>query len=128
MIDIDHFKMVNDIHGHHRGDYALETLADILRISKRNADVLARIGGEEFIMFLPDTDITGAAILAERIRNSVQNFPFEEIGRMTVSLGVTEFSNTDTNESILKRVDSALYKAKERGRNRCEVIGGLEFK
>ena len=126
MIDIDHFKMVNDIHGHHRGDYALETLADLLRIAKRNADVLARIGGEEFIMFLPDTGISGASILAERIRSSVQTFPFVEIGTMTISLGITEFNNTDTNESILKRVDSALYKAKERGRNRCEVIGGLE--
>ena len=127
MIDIDHFKLVNDVHGHHRGDYALETLADILRVSKRNADVIARIGGEEFIMFLPDTDISGAYTLAERIRNSVESFPFEEIGRMTVSLGVTEFINTDDNDSILKRVDSALYKAKERGRNRSEVIGGLEI-
>lgn len=126
MLDIDHFKNVNDTYGHRRGDYALQTLADVVRKCKRNADVLARIGGEEFIVLLPDTSLSDAIQLAERMRKSVESFVFEEIGRMTISLGVTEFLMTDQKEDILKRVDSALYLAKGNGRNRCEVIEGEE--
>lgn len=126
MLDIDHFKLVNDTFGHRRGDYALKTLADVVLKSKRNADVLARIGGEEFIILLPDTGLSDAGRLAERIRKNVEDFSFEEIGKMTVSLGVTEFTQTDNQESILKRVDSALYLAKENGRNRCEILRGEE--
>jgi diguanylate cyclase (GGDEF)-like protein len=126
MLDIDHFKLVNDTYGHRRGDYALKTLAEVVRKSKRNADVLARIGGEEFILLLPDTRLSDASRLAERVRKSVEDFPFEEIGKLTVSLGVTEFTQTDNHESILKRVDSALYLAKANGRNRCEALGGEE--
>lgn len=124
MLDIDHFKVVNDTYGHRRGDYALKTLAEVVVKAKRNADVLARIGGEEFIILLPDTGLSDAGRIAERIRRSVEDFSFEEIGKLTVSLGVTAFTPSDHNESLLKRVDSALYLAKENGRNRCEVIGG----
>ena len=127
MLDIDRFKRVNDTYGHRRGDYALKTLAEVVRKAKRNADVLARIGGEEFIILLPDTSLSDAGQLAERVRKSVEDFPFEEIGKLTISLGVTEFTQTDNHESILKRVDSALYLAKENGRNRCEVLGGEEI-
>lgn len=126
MMDIDHFKNVNDTYGHRRGDYALKALAETVLKSKRNMDVLARIGGEEFILLLPDTQLQAAILLAERIRKSVEEFPFEEIGRMTISLGVTEFDSTDTKENILKRVDSALYQAKGNGRNRWEAIGGKQ--
>lgn len=126
MFDIDHFKVVNDTYGHRRGDYALKALADTVKQLIRNADVLARIGGEEFIILVPDAKLSEAALLAERIRMEVERFPFEQIGKMTISLGITEFNYTDNTETILKRVDSALYKAKENGRNRCEVIGGLE--
>lgn len=126
MFDIDHFKLVNDTYGHRRGDYALKSLADVVRKSKRNADVLARVGGEEFIVLLPDTKLIDATQLAERIRKNVEDFAFEEIGKMTISLGVTEFNQDDNKESILKRVDSALYQAKGNGRNRCEVSGGEE--
>jgi len=124
MLDIDHFKLVNDTYGHRRGDYALKTLAEVVLESKRNADVLARVGGEEFIVLLPDTNLSDAMQLAERIRKNVENFTFEEIGRMTISLGVTEFNQADNKDRILKRVDSALYKAKDNGRNRCEMIEG----
>jgi len=127
MLDIDHFKLVNDTYGHRRGDYALKTLADVVQKSKRNADVLARVGGEEFIVLLPDTKLPDAMKLAERMRKNVEDYTFEEIGRMTISLGVTEFNQTDNKELILKRVDSALYKAKDNGRNRCEVIEGEEY-
>lgn len=126
MFDIDHFKLVNDTYGHRRGDYALKTLAETVLKSKRNADVLSRIGGEEFIILLPDTQLSDASRLAERIRENVEAFPFEEIGKLTISLGVTAFTQVDNSESILKRVDSALYLAKENGRNRCEVLGGEE--
>lgn len=126
MFDIDHFKKVNDTYGHHRGDYALKTLAAVVRKCKRSSDVLARIGGEEFIILLPDTGITYAVELAERIRKSVEVYSFEEIGKMTVSLGVTEFLQTDNKDSILKRVDSAMYLAKDKGRNRWESIGNEE--
>jgi diguanylate cyclase (GGDEF)-like protein len=126
MLDIDHFKLVNDRFGHNRGDYALKTLADVVLKCKRNADVLARIGGEEFIVLLPDTGLQDAGLLAERIRKSVEDFTFEEIGKMTISLGVTEFIQKDNKESLLKRVDTALYLAKSNGRNRYEIIGGRE--
>jgi diguanylate cyclase (GGDEF)-like protein len=124
MLDIDHFKNVNDTYGHRRGDYALKTLAEVVLKSKRNADVLARIGGEEFVILLPDTALSDAGRIAERVRKSVEDFHFEEIGKLTVSLGVTEFTPADNQESILKRVDSALYLAKGNGRNRCEILGG----
>lgn len=124
MLDIDHFKHVNDTYGHRRGDYALKTLAEVVLKSKRNADVLARIGGEEFIILLPDTGVSDAGRIAERVRKSVEDYHFEEIGKLTVSVGVTEFTQTDNMETILKRVDSALYLAKENGRNRCEVLRG----
>ncbi len=123
MFDIDHFKRVNDTYGHHRGDYVLKTLAAVVRKCKRGSDVLARIGGEEFIVLLPDTGLNHAVELAERIRTNVESYPFEEIGKITVSLGVTEFRQTDSNESIMKRVDSAMYLAKNNGRNRWEAIG-----
>ncbi len=126
MLDIDHFKLVNDTYGHRRGDYALKTLTEVVLKSKRNADVLARIGGEEFIILLPDTGLSDAERLAERVRKSVEDFSFEEIGTMTVSLGVTEFTQEDDQDSILKRVDSALYLAKENGRNRYEILEGEE--
>lgn len=122
MFDIDRFKLVNDTYGHRRGDYALRALSDLVRNTKRNMDVLARIGGEEFIILLPDTGISEASRMAERIRSKVEEFSFEEIGKITISLGVTQFREGDTNERIMKRVDTALYKAKENGRNRIEII------
>lgn len=126
MLDIDHFKLINDTYGHRRGDYALKTLAETVQNCKRNTDVLARVGGEEFLILLPDTKLPDAIQLAERIRKCVEKFPFEEIRKMTISLGVTEFKQTDHKESLLQRVDSAMYQAKENGRNRWEAIGGEE--
>ncbi len=126
MLDIDHFKLVNDTYGHNRGDYALTDLAAVVGKMKRNSDVLARVGGEEFMMILSDTELADAARIAERIRKAVDEHSFDEIGEMTVSLGVTEFTQGDDKNSILKRVDSALYRAKANGRNRCEIIGSEE--
>lgn len=126
MLDIDNFKNVNDTYGHRRGDYALKTLVEVVKKDKRNADVLARIGGEEFIILLPDTKLSNASLLAERIRRNIEEYPFEEIGKLTVSFGATEFTPSDNSDSILRRVDSALYLAKENGKNRCEALRGEE--
>lgn len=124
MYDIDHFKIVNDTYGHRRGDSTLKTLTEVVQKCKRNADVIARIGGEEFIILLPDTTSEDAFLLATRIRKTVEDYPFEEIGRLTISLGITDFVVTDSKDTLLGRVDAALYKAKENGRNRCELIEG----
>jgi diguanylate cyclase (GGDEF)-like protein len=124
MFDIDHFKHVNDTYGHRRGDTTLKTLTEVVQKCKRNADVLARVGGEEFILLLPDTGSEDAFLLATRIRKAVEDYPFEEIGSLTISLGITDFVVSDDKDKILTRVDAALYKAKENGRNRCELVEG----
>lgn len=122
MFDIDHFKHVNDTYGHDMGDYALITLSEIIQNSIRKSDVLSRIGGEEFMVLLPDTDVNNAFHLAERIRLNTESFEFNQIGNINLSIGITEFRIDDSNDSIVKRVDTALYLAKSNGRNRCEII------
>jgi len=122
MMDIDHFKKVNDTYGHDIGDYALKTLTEIILNSIRKSDVLTRIGGEEFTILLPDTDLKNAIDLAEKIRTNTENYIFNEIGQMTISLGLTEFKEQDSSEIIMKRTDNALYLAKAKGRNRCEIM------
>ena len=122
MLDLDHFKVVNDRFGHPTGDRVLQGVVQCLQDELRGADVLGRWGGEEFIAFLPHTDAEEAAGLAERIRQSVAGIPFEEVGRVTVSLGVTELEAGQTRSAMLKRLDNALYQAKEEGRNRVVTL------
>jgi diguanylate cyclase len=113
VVDIDHFKDLNDQHGHQHGDQMLRDLTDLLKGALRAADILARYGGDEFVVVMPQTDLTGAATLGERLRLEVERgAPF------TVSVGVTSANATDTPESIFKRADTALYDAKSGGRNR----------
>ncbi|WP_457568385.1 GGDEF domain-containing protein [Desulfurobacterium sp.] len=121
MFDIDHFKRVNDAFGHDAGDRVLKKITSIVKDSIRKVDTLVRWGGEEFIIFLPNTDKNGAAVLAEKIRKKVENTVFDEVGRVTVSFGVTQLERKDTVDELLKRVDRVLYKAKRLGRNRVEV-------
>jgi two-component system, cell cycle response regulator len=124
MIDIDHFKRVNDTHGHLVGDDVLRTIASVLRHEVRSADVVARYGGEEFVVVLPETDHAGAIVFAERIRERIERETFgEENGvhlRLTTSIGVAAFpaSGVDRAEELLARADAALYRAKAEGRNR----------
>ncbi len=119
--DLDHFKKVNDDFGHLIGDEVLEKLASIVSSTNRNADIFARYGGEEFIILTPETDLTGALIEAERIRNDIEKYDFKTAGHITCSFGVTEFiAESDTVDKLLDRVDKALYRAKEHGRNRVE--------
>jgi diguanylate cyclase (GGDEF)-like protein/PAS domain S-box-containing protein len=122
MFDIDHFKMVNDTYGHAVGDYVLQALTQIVKLDLRETDYLVRWGGEEFVIIAPDTDIKRAEILAERVRKSAEEYKFESVGTVTVSFGVTQFTKEDTEDSLIKRTDDALYCAKRLGRNRVEVI------
>ena len=122
MLDIDHFKAVNDTYGHAVGDYVLKTLSQIARKNMRDIDYLIRWGGEEFLVIALDTDLRGAEVLAEKIRKAIENYNFEKVGRVTVSFGVTQFKQDDTEDPFMKRADDALYQAKEKGRNRVETV------
>ena len=117
MLDIDHFKPVNDTYGHDVGDDVLVTLTQLIQSNLRVPDLLARWGGEEFVIILPDTDMLEARHLAERLRSLIANYRFEVIDQLTVSLGVTTLQPTDDSRSCLKRLDDALYQAKFAGRN-----------
>jgi two-component system cell cycle response regulator len=123
ILDIDHFKAVNDTYGHDIGDSVLKEFATRLKRNVRGVDLACRFGGEEFVVLMPDTDVRQAESIAERVRQSVAERSFEAgAGRMigvTVSAGVTlNESLTDTPETLLKRADVALYRAKREGRNR----------
>jgi diguanylate cyclase len=112
IIDIDHFKELNDQQGHLHGDEILRDLGELLRDASRTVDVIARYGGDEFVMVMPQTELAGAGMLGERLRMKVkQDMPF------TVSVGVTSANNADTPESLFHRADAALYRAKNSGRD-----------
>ncbi len=118
MCDVDHFKQVNDTHGHDRGDHVLVELADRLRSSLRSTDVAYRVGGEEFVLLLPGRDIDDAALVAERVRQAVAATPVAGLP-ITVSAGVTSTRGaTATLSEVLREADRALYAAKAAGRNR----------
>jgi diguanylate cyclase (GGDEF)-like protein len=122
IFDIDHFKKINDQYGHAVGDSVLRTVADIVRENTRKTDYFIRWGGEEFMILSSETNLDKERKLAEKIRQVIENKEFENAGRITVSLGVTECKNIDTVNNFIKRADDALYKAKKIGRNRVEVI------
>jgi len=117
MIDIDHFKNVNDQHGHDVGDDVLVSLAKLMNESLRGTDYLIRFGGEEFIIFLPGASLSTTKDIAERLRQKVEHHIFEIVGRITVSIGVAEYMKSDNKDGFLKRADEKLYQAKEGGRN-----------
>jgi len=123
MIDIDHFKMVNDTYGHRTGDGVLRVVAGIIKKEIRDIDSLARYGGEEFAVILPHTVLSPALEVAERLRAKVEESRFSYKGKqfsVTISLGVGEIQEDDTLESFLQRVDAALYAAKDAGRNQVK--------
>jgi len=127
MGDIDHFKAVNDHFGHHIGDVVLRSVAELMKKNLRQSDYIARWGGEEFTLLLPETKIDVAEMLLNRLRTSIANQVIAEIGRaVTLSFGVTAFTksgaNPDTPDDLLDRVDQALYRSKETGRNKVTKI------
>jgi diguanylate cyclase (GGDEF)-like protein len=121
LFDIDHFKKINDTYGHDKGDYALKTIAEIVRRTLRKSDYIIRWGGEEFLVILPETDLDGAIKVAEKIRSNIENYNFKDIGKVTVSIGVTMLKMGEPLDNAIKRADEALYVAKNKGRNRVEV-------
>lgn len=126
MIDLDHFKNINDNFGHETGDLVLIKLVSALRISMRNYDVISRYGGEEFFIFLPNTDGKSAIAIAERMRTIVEKLQIEiekKVIKITSSFGVSSFENfpfPEDPELLLKWADIALYEAKNKGRNKVE--------
>jgi two-component system, cell cycle response regulator len=123
VLDIDLFKRINDTHGHDAGDEVIKEFAKRVKACTRLIDVVARFGGEEIVVIVPDTPVEGAAAIAERIRQRVQNTPFSihrgtrEVA-ITVSIGVAARQPGDpAAQEMLKRADVALYKAKQNGRN-----------
>ena len=121
ILDIDYFKKVNDSFGHAAGDYVLEAMVSIIGSTIKKRDVLARIGGEEFAILLPDTKIEEAYETAEKVRIAVENYSFREVGKITISLGITEFKKLDNCDCMLRRADKALYNAKSDGRNMSKI-------
>ncbi|KKM97208.1 hypothetical protein LCGC14_1170420 [marine sediment metagenome] len=125
MVDLDHFKYVNDKYGHPCGDSVLTEAVNIITKACRTTDVLGRYGGEEFLLLLPETDTDSARQLAERIRRDIEQHLFcQEDGlevSLTCSIGVTEFQLDQTQASLLQSVDRMLYSAKDSGRNRVVV-------
>ena len=122
-LDIDHFKRVNDSHGHEVGDQALRQLAELMRRCCREGDLLCRTGGEEFLMMLPGASLEVAAVVAERLRVTVQDTPLEPVGAVTISLGVARWDGEAGSEPVetLSEADRALYRAKQEGRNRVVI-------
>lgn len=124
LCDLDHFKAINDSFGHDAGDEVLRHCSRILKQHARKSDYVGRWGGEEFVLFLPHTDVEGALQLAERIRKSIENsliiFNGSQL-KVTTSIGVSSLELDDNLESIIARADDALYSAKATGRNKVEL-------
>lgn len=125
MFDIDHFKQINDTHGHGVGDEILRHLAQRCSRSSRSTDIVCRYGGEEFIILLPETNLEAARLIGERLRKSIMRETFQtDAGKLHIhiSIGVTEAHKQDTLTSLIERADSALYQAKDGGRNRVITV------
>lgn len=122
-LDADHFKRINDELGHHAGDAVLREIATLVGAQVRRSDVLCRWGGEEFMVLVPGTGRDHAAAMAEKIRQGVAAHDFGLILRVTVSIGVGEVAPGETAEAWLRRVDAALYDAKQQGRDRVVAAG-----
>jgi diguanylate cyclase (GGDEF)-like protein len=131
LTDIDFFKKVNDVHGHLAGDEVLRIVSQRLTEGLRDSDILGRYGGEEFLVVLPETDMKGAQVLAERLREAVMATPIDAEGEaltINISLGVTELrDNTAAYAQLIAESDLALYQSKENGRN-CTTLYKPEAK
>nr|WP_275298071.1 sensor domain-containing diguanylate cyclase [Halomonas campisalis] len=117
LFDVDHFKVVNDRHGHDIGDQVLARLAAVVRDNLRESDHLGRWGGEEFLVLATSTDADGARELAERLRSSIAGTDFGQASPVTISIGIADFRQGDTPKTLVKRADDAMYQAKQAGRN-----------
>jgi diguanylate cyclase (GGDEF)-like protein len=128
LLDVDHFKLINDSHGHAVGDAMLGRLGQAVASTIRASDVAARIGGEEFAVLAQHTPLQGARVLAERLRDTIETTSAGVLGpekRVTVSIGVAQLGD-ETGPELLARTDKALYQAKHGGRNCVRVAGEVE--
>ncbi|HLY95589.1 MAG: diguanylate cyclase [Sideroxydans sp.] len=122
MYDLDYFKRVNDSFGHNVGDSVLQAVTSLVKENVRATDVVARWGGEEFMVLMPQSDVQAAREAAEKLRLAIAGHHFDKVSELTASFGVTAFEAQDDLNSLLKRVDDALYRAKEHGRNCVEIM------
>lgn len=124
MIDLDHFKAINDTMGHPMGDIAIKQTAGALLKTMRGSDIVCRYGGEEFLALLPETHLNGAATLAEKVRAAIAAYVFgadDHSFAMTLSIGVAELREGESGGDMIARADAALYRAKQNGRNKVEA-------
>lgn len=127
LVDIDHFKRVNDNFGHEAGDDALRQLSKVLQFGTRGIDTVARIGGEEFALILTETNFSGGIEVAERLRAAISEMDVQGVGRVTASFGVAEFpSSTGDPRELVNVADTAMYEAKRQGRNRVVAAGDAD--
>lgn len=117
LFDIDHFKNVNDTYGHDVGDRVLQSITEVVQESLREIDIIGRYGGEEFLVLFPNTSFEDGQVVCERIRTNVEAFEFEHGNDLTISMGLVVFMENETSDTLFKRLDELLYKAKHNGRN-----------
>jgi diguanylate cyclase (GGDEF)-like protein len=122
ILDIDNFKDFNDAYGHMIGDEVLIKLAQTVNKSVRETDIFARWGGEEFVILFKNTSIERAKAVSLKLKNKIEENEHPDAGKITASFGLSEYIDGDTVESLFNRCDEALYRAKENGRNRLEVM------
>jgi two-component system cell cycle response regulator len=128
-LDVDTFKQINDQYGHLQGDQVLRDLGQLLRSNLRDVDVVCRYGGDEFVVLLPETDLEMARVTADKLRTSVETHPFPNLDspeltlKVTVSVGVSTLDPDLSEDDLIHRADSALYRAKKAGRNRIAIDG-----
>ncbi len=125
LLDIDHFKDINDKYGHKIGDEVLIEISSLLSKNIRQSDIFGRWGGEEFIILLPQTNIKNAYEVAESLRKKIEKHYFDKVGKTTISLGVSMYNPKDNILDFIENADSAMYKAKYNGRNKVECFNGI---
>jgi len=122
MLDLDHFKTINDTYGHDVGDRVLQETAALIQRVMRKHDVLVRWGGEEFVVLCVETPVSEAYNLSERLLEGLRQRVFPVVGQITASFGVVEYEGDESTKQLFKRLDTALYAAKTKGRNRIECM------
>jgi diguanylate cyclase (GGDEF)-like protein/PAS domain S-box-containing protein len=120
--DIDHFKKINDTYGHDNGDMVLSSLSALISQQIRETDIFARWGGEEFIILLPETNKENAVLIAQEIMGSLSSYSFPEVGKVTISIGVSTLKGNERLNTFIKRLDEALYSSKKNGRDKFTIL------